>query len=149
MTFLLAPDAHSCEKWVPTPPSVTIFPRSADPCQEVTRNIVGLGGKYCRCRPWFPSSGEMAALASWVMGPVTVSTDQDASQDPSSLSSQLGTQRTHSCLLASASWPLWLPPQRLRGQLPALLTVHRQGAQDSQGYLPSLPLSAQHQGSKA
>lgn len=34
----------------------------------------------------------MAALASWVMGPVTVSTGQDASQDPSSPSSHLGTQ---------------------------------------------------------
>lgn len=52
MTFLLAQDPHSGKKWVPTPPSVTIFPRSANLCQEVTRNIVGLGGRYCRCRPW-------------------------------------------------------------------------------------------------
>lgn len=141
MTFLLAQDPHSGKKWVPTPPSVTIFPRSADLHQEVTRNIVGLGGRYCAADPGEAAgSGEMAALVSWVMGPVTVSTGQDAIQDPSSPSSQLGTQPTHLCLLVSASCPLWLSPQSFREQLPVLLTVcAKTGAQDGQGSLSSLP----------
>lgn len=50
MTFLLAQDPHSGKKWVPTPPSVTIFPRSADLRQEVIRNIVGR--EILCCRPW-------------------------------------------------------------------------------------------------